>query len=204
MNKKEFLDGLQRGLSGFPQKDVEQHLSFYEEMIDDRIEEGFSEEDAVADIGSIEEVLGQIVSEIPLGKIVKEKMKNRPRLRAWEIVLLILGAPIWGSLLIAALAIVFSLCIALWSVVISLWAIEISLWACIPASAAATVIFISTGYPSAGMAMTAAGLICAGLSIFLFFGCRAASKGMALLTKYTVHGITHGIKRCFIRKEIEK
>ena len=29
MNKKEFLDGLQRGLSGFPQKDVDQHLSFY-------------------------------------------------------------------------------------------------------------------------------------------------------------------------------
>ena len=46
MNKKEFLSELQSKLCGLPQKDVDEHLSFYSEAIDDRIEDGLSEEEA--------------------------------------------------------------------------------------------------------------------------------------------------------------
>ncbi len=52
MNKREFLQKLENGLSGLPREDIEQRLSFYAEMIDDRIEDGFSEEEAVAGIGT--------------------------------------------------------------------------------------------------------------------------------------------------------
>ncbi len=198
MNKREFLAGLQRGLTEFPQKDVEQHLSFYEEMIDDRIEEGFSEEQAVADLGTVDEIVAQIASEIPLKKIVKEKIKNNRRLRAPEIILLILGSPIWLSLLIACFAVALAVYLTLWTAIISLWSVEVSFWACAPASVAAAVIFICQGYPSAAMIMVASGLVCAGLSVFLFFGCRAATKGMVVLTRQT---LVRGIKKCFIRKE---
>ena len=53
MNKQEFLSGLRKGLCGLPQDDIEERLSFYGEMIDGRIEEGLSEEEAVSEIGAL-------------------------------------------------------------------------------------------------------------------------------------------------------
>ena len=38
MNKSEFLEELRKGLAGLPKDDVEERLTFYGEMIDDRIE----------------------------------------------------------------------------------------------------------------------------------------------------------------------
>ena len=45
MTKKEFLSGLRKKLSGLPQEDSEERLNFYSEIIDDRVEEGLSEEE---------------------------------------------------------------------------------------------------------------------------------------------------------------
>lgn len=87
MNKQEFLSGLRKGLSGLPQDDIEERLTFYSEMLDDRVEEGLSEEEAVSALGSVEEIVGQAVADIPLAKVVKERIKPKRRLRAWEIVL---------------------------------------------------------------------------------------------------------------------
>lgn len=93
MDKQTFLAQLRKGMSGLPQEDVEERLTFYSEMIDDRVEEGCTEAEAVAEIGPVEEVLAQIVADIPLTKLVKEKMKPKHTLKAWEIVLLVLGSP---------------------------------------------------------------------------------------------------------------
>ena len=51
MRKQEFLVQLRKGLSGLPQDEIEERLTFYEEMLDDRIEEGLSEEQAVLAVG---------------------------------------------------------------------------------------------------------------------------------------------------------
>ena len=54
---------------------IEERLEFYSEMIDDRIEEGKSEFEAVREIGDVDEVVSQIASETPLYRLVKEKAK---------------------------------------------------------------------------------------------------------------------------------
>ena len=41
MCKQDFLNALEAKLSGLPKKDIEERLNFYEEIIDDRIEEGY-------------------------------------------------------------------------------------------------------------------------------------------------------------------
>ena len=51
MNKQEFIVALCDRLVGLPEQEVEDRIGFYCEMIDDRIEDGLSEEDAVAAIG---------------------------------------------------------------------------------------------------------------------------------------------------------
>ncbi len=197
MNKQEFLSELRKRLSGLPEKDTEERLSFYAEMIDDRIEEGLSEQDAVSEIGTVEEVASQIIAEIPLSKIVKEKIKTKRRFKAFEIVLLAAGSPIWLSLFIAAFAVIFSLYVSLWSVIVSLWAIFASFIGC--AFGGITLLPIMAIFYNlpTGLAALGAGLVCAGLSIFSFYGCKAATKGAVLLTKK----ILLCIKKSFIKKE---
>lgn len=197
MSKQEFIDKLRSKLSGLPKQELEERLNFYSEMIDDRMEEGHSEKEAVSEIDSVDEIAAQIVADIPLVKIAKEKIKPKRRLKAWEIMLLVLGSPIWLSLLIAAFAVILSLYASLWSVIISLWAVFGSLVCCAFGGIVAGIVFVLSGNGLTGIAMFGAGFLCAGLSIFLFFGCKTATKGTLLLTKK----IALGIKNYFVKKD---
>ncbi len=187
MGKKEFLDRLRKGLSGLSQEEIKERLTFYSEMIDDRMEEGLSEEDAVQAVGSAEDIAAQITVDT----------KPKRRLKAWEIVLLALGSPIWLSLLIAAFAVIVSLYASLWSVIISLWAVFGALAGCALGIIAAGIGFIVGGNGLTGIAMIGAGFVCAGLAIFLFYGCKTATIGTLLLTKKLVLWTCNR----FIRKE---
>ena len=197
MTKVRFLLSLHDRLSGLPQDDVEERLSFYSEMIEDRIEEGVSEEQAVAELGSVDEVAAQIVADIPLSKIARAKIKPKRRMKAWEIMLLVLGSPVWLSLLIAAAAVLFALYVVIWAVVVSLWAVFVSLAAAAAIGVPVCIVFALSGRGAAGLAMLGAGIVCAGLAIFLFYGCLAAGKGTLLLTKK----IVRGTKNSMIKRE---
>ena len=200
MTKQNFLDELRKALSGLPKDDVEERLIFYCEMIDDRIEEGLSEEDAVAQIGSVNDIKAQVIAEVPFSKLVKEKIKPKRTLRAWEIVLLILGSPIWVPLCIAALVVLASVYVVIWSVIVALWSVEVALAGSSLGGVVAAVIFICRGYALNGIATLGAGLCCAGLSVFLFFGCQKATYGILLLTKKAFFAL----KSWFVKKEETK
>ena len=197
MIKQEFSDALRVKLSGLPEQDVEEQLAFYSEMIDDRIEEGATEEDAVSAIGSVDQIAEQILSEIPFSRLAKERIKPKRRIKAWEIVLLALGSPIWLSLGIAAFAVILSLYVVLWSFIVSLWAIFVSVAACVPACIAAGVLLICMENTALGIASISMSFVCAGLAIFLFFGCSAASKSIVVLTKK----LALVVKKCVVKKE---
>ncbi len=189
MLKQKFLAELEAGLSGLPRDDIEERLTFYSEMIDDRMEEGLSEEQAVSAIGTVEEVVARIVAETPLSKLVREKVKPKRTLQTWEIVLLVLGSPIWFSLAIAALSVIFAAYVVVWAFVVTMWALEISLAACSLGGMIISDAFWFQGNIPAGAAMFGAGIFCAGLTILLFFGCKEATKGSLWLTKKAVLGM---------------
>ena len=78
MNKQEFLAILQKKLSKHLSKaEANERLSFYEEMINDQIEEGLSEADSVSKIGSADDIVNQILSEMPTNKAKKESSKQK-------------------------------------------------------------------------------------------------------------------------------
>lgn len=197
MTKQEFMAELRRGLSGLPQDDIEERLNFYSEMIDDRMEEGLSEEEAVGGIGSVDSVVSQILGDIPLSKLVKEKITPKKQLKAWMIVLIILGAPIWFSLAVAAISVTLALCFSLWAVIFSFWVVFASLAISVPCSIATGFAAFFSGSGLAGIAMMGAGLVCAGLSVFAFFGCRAVTKGTIALTKK----VAVAVKKAFIKNK---
>ena len=197
MNKAEFFKELQARLSGLPQAEADERFSFYNEMIDDRIEDGLSEEEAVAQVGTPEEIANQILSEIPLSALVKEKVKKNRALRGWEIVLLILGFPLWFPLLIAVLAVILSIYISIWAVVISLYAVDLSLALSAAALVVGMFIYLFKGSVSGALMSLGAGVFCAGLSIVMFIGCNALVKAIIKLTKKSLLGV----KSWFVRKE---
>lgn len=198
MRKQEFLEKLHMGLSGLPQEDISERLTFYSEMVDDRMEEGLSEEEAVAAVGSVEEIVAQAVNETPLMKIAKERIRPRRRLGGLEILLLILGFPIWFSLAVAAISVVFSLYISLWAVIISLWAVFVSVAAASVGVIAGGTALCCFGSKLPGIAMIGTGISCVGLSIFAFFGCKAVTNGILFCTKKCALVI----KNRFLKKEV--
>lgn len=172
MRKEEFLARLERRLSGLPRADREERLGFYAEMIDDRMEEGLTEEEAVAAV----DAAGEIEADPPAPK---QKQVWGP----WGVLLLVLGSPLWLSLLIAAAAVVLSVFVSLWAVVISLWSVFGALAGSALGVLAGAAVLVFCGHGLTGAAMAGLGLVCAGLSVFAFFGCKALSKRMWMLTK---------------------
>ena len=189
MNKQEFLAQLRRGLSGLPRDDIEARLIFYSEMIDDRMEEGLTEAEAVSAAGSVDEIAAQAAADFSAARITGEPMKSRRRLKAWEIMMLALGSPLWLSLGIAAFAAVFSVYAAACAAVISLWAVFASLIGGSLGGVIAGIVFACSGNMPAGAAMLGAGIICTGFSIFMFFGCKIATKGILMIAKKFAGGI---------------
>lgn len=197
MNKQEFLAQLEKGLYGLPQADIDERLGFYSEMIDDRIEEGLSEEEAVAGIGSVDSVISQIVAEIPLSKLVKERIKPKKDIDASMIVLLVLGSPVWLPLLIAGVSVVFSLYVSLWAILVALWAVAGAVAVCAPAFVVSCIILVCVGKGFAGLATLGGGIACAGLAILLFIACIKISKWAGILAKKLVQWT----KKAFMKKE---
>ena len=197
MTKNEFLCRLRRGLDGFPIENINEHIDFYAEMTEERMKEGISEEEAVAAIGDPEELAVRILSDIYLGNNERKRAKPKRRLRVWEIVFLAAGSPIWASLLVAASVLAVSLYASLWTVIISLWTANISIAVCAVVSLPVGIYFIAGINSLTGFLFICAFLVLAGLSIFLFFGCRAITRlGVIIIKRFIL-----GIKRLFVRKE---
>ena len=199
MTKLEFILALKNRLSALPQDEVDDRLTFLAEMIDDRIEEGLSEEEAIKDIGTVDDVVNQILAETPLIKIVKHKVKPAQKMRAWEIVLIAVGSPIWLSLLIALFAVVISAYAVIWSVVAAAWSVFAAIAGSAVGALAGGIVLICVDNLLVGLALIGASLVLAGLSIFAFIGCIKITKGTVWLTGK----LALAIKKLFIRKKEE-
>ena len=184
MTRAEFISRLSQGLSGhLTEAEVLEHITFYNEMIDDRIEEGIPEEEAVLGIGPIDNVISEILGTCAPEKEKVKKNKEKRKLRGFELVLLILGSPIWLSLLVSAFAVFISLIAVLWSLVAAIWAVFAAFAGSALGFLAAGTVFILEGNVPSGLATIAAGAVLGGLSIFTFFASLGFTRAAAFLTK---------------------
>lgn len=197
MNKLEFLLELEKKLQALPEKERVQSMEYYSEIIDDHIDDGMNEEEAVTVCGNIDEIAEKIIVDTPLTKLVKQKNKTRRKMQAWEIVLLIAGFPIWFSLLVAAFCVLLAISVSFWAVVICLFAVAFACGASAVGVSAGCIILLVQGQFSPALFCFGCALILAGLAILFFLLGKWAGKGVAWLHKITFRGI----KRCFIRKE---
>lgn len=197
MKRNEFLRLLAEELRDLPESEINKSLDYYAEMIDDRIEDGMPEEEAVAALGTVQSVARTVLLEnYSLPMLIKTQAKKRRALRVWEIVLLVLGAPLWIPLLLTGFIIILSVFIVIWSVIISLYATVVSIGVCSPALIFASIIILLKGQTPSAILVFGASLILAGLAILGFMGVNRLARLAVKLCKFFIKAV----KSIFIGK----
>ena len=174
MKKQEFLKVLKTRLSGLPSDELDNRLSFYSEMIDDKIEEGKSEEQAILEFGTIDEIISEIAKDTPLMNLVKQRIKPKNKMNGMQIALIIISFPIWLPLLIIALTLIIVGLILLWVFVLIIYAIEFSLVTAFIASIALFFIYLFKG--DVVVLFLGIALMSEGLSIIFFLISKSFTK----------------------------
>lgn len=80
MNKEVFLHQLRVRLTQLPPQEAQKQLDYYAELIDDMMEDGVSEEAAVASFGDVNLLAQQILQDASLSHLVRAKATPKKRL----------------------------------------------------------------------------------------------------------------------------
>lgn len=194
MNKQEYLEALRRALQQMPPEEREKQLAYYDELISDMCEDGMSEKEATAKLGDASAVAAELLTALPLGTLVKSRIRSESKPSALNIVLLVLGFPLWFPLLAAFGAILLSLLITLWALAISFAAVVLSLGVAAIAAPFALVTGQVQGSPLMVIGFT---LAAAGLCVLGVLAVPPLFRAMGRLCR----SIGRGIKSIFIKKE---
>ncbi len=187
MTKKEFLDELEKRLNGLPRSEVRERINFYDEMIQDMVEEGKSEQEAVSSFGTIDDVVLSIAGKTKMTSLVKERIKPKGKIGTVGILAIILGFPLWFPLLITFFVLMFVAYILLWVLVVVTYSVELAF---ISSSVACFSMYYSNlintnnnyGYIGAGICLI-------GVSLLFLPVCIAATKANIKLTEKIFLGI---------------
>ena len=195
MTKQLFLNELSAALHGLPREERYRTLRYYDELIDDRMEDGQSEEEAVSGLGEPEQVAREI-----LGEEEAPASTGKGR-KVWLIVLLALGFPLWGSLLLAAVIVLLCvyLCLFLPAFVLGVLALA-SLAGAVVGVVGTPFLILDVGLFTGGLP---AGLFQLGLSVALLGLAVLSALGFYFTGKATVkagRAIWRWIRRSFSKK----
>lgn len=189
MKREQFLDELESRLQGLPKAEIEERINFYDEMIQDMIEEGKTEEEAVASFGGVDEVVLTIAGKTKMTSLVKERIRPKKRISGFGIFLIILGFPIWLPFLITFTVLALVGYFLLWVLIFVTYSVELAFIASAGGSLVATIFQYREGtfnYGGIGVGILSFGIAC------LFFPvCIAATKANIRLTKKIFLGIKH-------------
>ena len=194
MTREIFFNELRGKLKGLPKDDIETRIAFYDEMINDLMDEGLSENDAINKIGPVDKIVDEIASDTSLTKLVKERIRPKRKMSAMEIVLLIVGFPLWFPLLLTAFILTLVGYLLIWVLVLVMYVIEFSLGAVVLSGIvvfAMTLFEEALNYVAIGSAIFACG------AILLTF---PLTKLVTKLTIKLSRNIVLGIKRKFVRR----
>ena len=187
MNKNEFLQQLSHQLSALSQQERARSIAFYQEMLDDRMDDGMTEQEAVASLGDVHDIAKQIINDTP--PITKAINKAKTSSKSLNIVLLILGFPLWFPLLLSVGAVIFSVFVSIWAVIIALFAVVAALLFGGVAVIAIAIYYTASVSMPALLFSCGSGLILIALAIFSCLGVVGVTKGLANLTIMMFHGI---------------
>lgn len=146
MTREDFLEKLSEKIIFLPTVEKNKAYEFYNEIILDKKECGMEEEEIIAGFGDIDEIAARIITEYQeetaaLPPRIGYRQNNGvsspvsqplpPKRSTGATVLLVtalvLGSPIWLSLLIALFTVILSVVICIFALILSFWAVTAAL-----------------------------------------------------------------------------
>ena len=193
MNKKEFFSVLVKQLQDLPLEERRRTENFYVELISDSVEDGLTEEEAVAKLGDPVMIAKEILGEnVDLFESVKKTSRTNKLL---IVVLLILGSPIWGSLLFAGLTILMCVYLFIW---IPIFVLTVSSLSCLGGAVLLMVTspFLMFHNLPLGLVQLGSGFLALGIFLLTLLLMKACWRMTIKATK----GLTDKIIKIFRRK----
>lgn len=199
MNEKKFIRALRYRLRSLSRGERQQSLAFYAEMIRDGMEEGLSEAQAVARLGSVEMIAGQLLQDRNGEGAAPGRGKIGP---GWIIALAVMASPVWLSigavllsLALAMAAVVLSVYACIWAALVSLYAADGALLICGPAGLLGMVMGLYKGNGSQALFFLAAGCAALGLGLVLLPALNGCCRGIARFTGRSAGAMVRFFKR---------
>lgn len=200
MTKNEFISLLSKNLRRFPKAEINKSIDFYSELIDDKIEDGMSEQEAVKSLGEPSEIARKIIESSPFSALyttakidvdstLNERLNGsrKSKMPTWLIVFLSITAIVWAP-------IAFAVIITIWAVglafVVSAVAVILSGFAVLIFT---PLMFVNLGGVGGTMAIGIS-LVCVGLGILFFIGVKYLFKGIYYSTKYIFRSLVRAFK----------
>ena len=177
MNRIQFIEKLANKLSDLPENELKETIDYYYEIIDDKVSEGMSEEEAINSLGSIEEIVNSIIP----NQFTDTTINHNKKQSNWKTIFVSSTAIIWVPVLISLIAAIFAIYVSLWAVVISL---GVSSLATLVSSLISIYGFIDlfNGSIGSGLTYISMGIGSIGLSFILYFITIQFGKLLVLLT----------------------
>jgi len=202
MTKGDYLAELRSLLHQLPQEELDQTVGFYAELIEDKIEEGYSEEQAVADMEPPRELARRILKDMPpsprRSAPAKSQVKKADSIPDWAkvliIVLIVISCPAWLSLGAVILSVVVALFLALWGVGLALAAALVGLVIAALAVIIYSIFMLFFNAP-VGLALLGCGLALSGLIIIGWYVVKYSVLGIISLSRALGRGIKSLFKR---------
>ncbi|MDH6364624.1 putative membrane protein [Enterococcus sp. PF1-24] len=164
--------------------EIHQLINYYDEIIQDLMEDGYSEKEAVAKLGSPKKLAKEAAG------IQEVEIDIPRRMSTWVLVLLVIGFPIWGSLLIAFVAVIASFYLVLWCIPFSTGLTGVVCTICGAAAAVLSPLLMAdTLY--LGTMQLGAGAAFFGIGILLLILTFSISGSFLRITKKTFAGLKH-------------
>lgn len=189
MTKQEFLKEIKKNIHALPRKDRKRVVEYFSEMIDDRMEDGLSEEEAIAEIGEPQEAARQTISDPAFLAEIKPEAA-RPKNNALLIVLAILGSPLWIAFAAVVLALLLVFYILLFVFVVVLFVLVLALGLSAIAMLVAGIYELTKLMIPLGFFLIGAFLALTGLTLLAFLGARQAAVGLVRFAGITFKGLT--------------
>lgn len=192
MNKHEFFGLLFRRLNKLPQSEIQKTVDYYNEIICDRMEDGMTEEEAVAALGNIDEIISNVMYEQPIQNLIKASVtgtEDKKHMNIGWLILLIVGSPIWLSLTLAFLSVMLAVYIVVWTMVFVVYVTSASFAIAGVTSVIGGLIFFAFYPAPTAICTIGIGFVCAALAIFIGISCKYVTKGAVKFTSMGIHAI---------------
>ena len=180
MTRDEFLDRLGELLACLPADQVEETRQFYAEAIADRMEDGMTEEEAVAAMGTPGEAAEATLDDLPAVPRAIARTRRRSTALLW--VLTIVGSPVWVPLLAAFAAVAVTVYVCIWALALCVWIVAVALGSAGIAELLFAACGVTIGHFPYALASAGVGLAFVGVALFVGAGAWAASKQIARLS----------------------